>query len=252
MLGGVTGVGRGNPATGESGHNFGAMSAPPHINTQVTRETAVRVYTAQEHAAGHGWAASRDGYARLRIVRTRVEAQRCFGFQLSFLVPTERRFPPTLAPKSRIQVVKESHMRTALRSVAVITLTVVAGCVSGCAAPRLMAQPMFIGDYSTGDFSQWAMVQNRGYNGPGVGYVPTYSATVVTDPAKGKAARFELRSGDRPAPGFAGGERSEVGSTAAETGGPREDSLVSVFHHVRPKFSAQPRRSWLGSDQRLA
>lgn len=109
------------------------------------------------------------------------------------------------------------RLRTALRSVAVITLTVVAGCVSGCAASVVMAQPMFIGDYSTGNFSQWPSVQNRGYNGPGVDYVPSYSATVVNDPVKGKAARFEVRSGDWP--GFAGGERSDVGSSASDTGG---------------------------------
>ena len=49
MLGGVTGVvGRGDPATGESAHNLGAMSAPPHIDTQVTRETATRACTVQE------------------------------------------------------------------------------------------------------------------------------------------------------------------------------------------------------------
>ena len=72
MLGGVTGVGRGNPVTGESSHNFGAMSAPPHINTQVTGETAMRVCTAQEHTAGHSCAASRDGYARSPIVRNSV------------------------------------------------------------------------------------------------------------------------------------------------------------------------------------
>jgi uncharacterized protein len=32
VLGGVTGVGRGNPVTAESAHNFGAISAPPHIS----------------------------------------------------------------------------------------------------------------------------------------------------------------------------------------------------------------------------
>jgi Polysaccharide lyase len=109
------------------------------------------------------------------------------------------------------------RLRAALRSVAVITLTVVAGSNSGCATSEVRAQAMFIGDYSTGDFSQWASVQNRGYNGSGVGYVPSYSATVVNDPVKGKAARFEVRSGDWP--GFAGGERSDVGSTPGETGG---------------------------------
>ena len=110
-----------------------------------------------------------------------------------------------------------SRLRTALRSVAVVTLMVVAGCVNGCAASVVMAQPMFIGDYSTGNFSQWPNVQNRGFNGPGVEYVPTYSATVVNDPVKGKAARFEVRSGDWP--GFASGERSEVASTPNQSGG---------------------------------
>ena len=76
---------------------------------------------------------------------------------------------------------------------------------------------MFIGDYSTGDFSQWPSVQNRGYNGPGAGYVPSYSATVVHDPVKNIAARFEVRSGDWP--GFASGERSDVGAVANDTGG---------------------------------
>ena len=33
---------------------FGAISAPPHISPQVTRETAMRVCTAEEHIAGHG------------------------------------------------------------------------------------------------------------------------------------------------------------------------------------------------------
>ena len=109
------------------------------------------------------------------------------------------------------------RLRTALQSVAVITLVVVAASASGCAASKVAAQPMFIGDYSTGDFSQWPSVQNRGYNGPGAGYVPSYSATVVHDPVKNIAARFEVRSGDWP--GFASGERSDVGAVANNTGG---------------------------------
>ena len=32
VLGGVTGLGRGNPVTAESAHNVGAISAPPHIS----------------------------------------------------------------------------------------------------------------------------------------------------------------------------------------------------------------------------
>ncbi|MGE2834263.1 heparin lyase I family protein [Mycobacterium sp. SMC-4] len=100
---------------------------------------------------------------------------------------------------------------------AVIALTLVAGSVGGGVPSDAKAATMFIGDYSTGDFRQWASVQNPSYNGPGRRYVPTYSARVVDDPVKGKAARFEVRSGDWP--GFAGGERSDVGSDARETGG---------------------------------
>jgi hypothetical protein len=62
----------------------------------------------------------------------------------------------------------------------------------------LLPSPLFTGDYSTGDFSQWPSVRNRGYNGDGGRYVPTYSTTVVDYPAKGKAAGFEVRSGDVP------------------------------------------------------
>jgi hypothetical protein len=72
VLGGVTGVGRGNPVAGESAHDFGAISAPPHISPRVTRETAMRVCTAQEHIAGQRSAASRDGYARSPTVRNSV------------------------------------------------------------------------------------------------------------------------------------------------------------------------------------
>ena len=79
------------------------------------------------------------------------------------------------------------------------------------------AATLFVGDYSTGDFTQWSSVQNRGYNGDGAHYVPTYSATVVDDPAKGKAARFEVHTGDTPA-GMPSGERSEVGEGASGSG----------------------------------
>ncbi|MGP4056540.1 polysaccharide lyase [Mycobacterium sp. 4D054] len=110
-----------------------------------------------------------------------------------------------------------SYLRNTLTLMAVIAVAMAAGCVSGIALPHGKAQPMFVGDYSTGDFSQWPSVQNRDYNGPGARYVPSYPATVVNDPVKGKAARFEVRSGDWS--GFAAGERSDVGSSASDTGG---------------------------------
>lgn len=84
------------------------------------------------------------------------------------------------------------------------------------APPRGDAAPIaktdaaaFVGDYRTGDFSQW-WVQCRGYNVDGRDFPGTYSATIVADPSHGEAARFEVRTGDVPP--FGGGERSEVSS----------------------------------------
>ncbi|MCV7071986.1 heparin lyase I family protein [Mycobacterium rufum] len=85
------------------------------------------------------------------------------------------------------------------------------------APPVLGGAALFVGDYSTGDFSQWDVVQNRFYNSSGAGYTPTYAAAVVDDPVKGKAARFEVRDGDYP--GFPSGDRSEVQGTTALSGG---------------------------------
>jgi hypothetical protein len=132
------------------------------------------------------------------------------------------------------------------RSFARLSLVTAAAIVGGCAAkpeagpesPTVTtahivraSQDSFVGDYSTGDFSQWPSVQNRGYNGPGPDYVPTYSATVVDDPAKGNAARFEVRSGD--VPDFGGGERSQVGSDARQTGGTEGQTL---WYQLSTKF----------------
>lgn len=75
---------------------------------------------------------------------------------------------------------------------------------------------MFNGDYSTGNFSQWQDVQNKYYNGSAANYQPAYPATVVNDPQKGNAARYEVRSGDVP---FGSGERSEVLTGARQSGG---------------------------------
>ncbi|WP_198290972.1 heparin lyase I family protein [Mycobacterium sp. 155] len=95
-------------------------------------------------------------------------------------------------------------------SVAVDTIAV-AGAAdnSGPAEPPVdTTSRIFNGDYSTANFAQWPTVQNRYYTGSGSGYSPTYSAQIVDDTVKGKAARFEVRSGDVPS--FGGGERSEV------------------------------------------
>jgi hypothetical protein len=96
------------------------------------------------------------------------------------------------------------------------TLVVTTIVLSGCATPTAVAVPLFSGDYSTGDMSQWAVVQTIGYNASAKDYPPTYSARVVQDPAKGAVARFEVRPGDVPP--FGGGERAEV-EGGPETGG---------------------------------
>ncbi len=76
------------------------------------------------------------------------------------------------------------------------------------AAPAAAAAPLFIGDYSPGNFSQWRTVQVKGFNDDADDYVPTYSARIVADPERGNVARFEVRPGDVPP--FGGGERAEV------------------------------------------
>ena len=107
------------------------------------------------------------------------------------------------------------------------------------ASPAVSASPgrIFIGDYSTGDFSQWTTVQLKGYNGPPSGYVPTYSAQVVDDAVKGKAATFEVRDGDTPP--WGGGERSQVtadGSAAdAYEGDTRWYALSTRFDPTFPQ-----------------
>lgn len=97
------------------------------------------------------------------------------------------------------------HFVRVSRAVAPITTAV---AIALSLAPNASAAPLFIGDYSTGDFSQWPTVQARGYNDSASDYVPTYSARVVQDPDKGQVARYEVRPGDVPP--FGGGERSEV------------------------------------------
>lgn len=97
------------------------------------------------------------------------------------------------------------HFVRVSRAVAPITTAV---AIALSLAPNVSAAPLFVGDYSTGNFSQWPTVQARGYNDSASDYVPTYSARVVQDPDKGQVARYEVRPGDVPP--FGGGERSEV------------------------------------------
>jgi hypothetical protein len=78
-------------------------------------------------------------------------------------------------------------------------------------------KPLFDGDYSTGDFSQWPTVQNVNYGGDaGSGYTPSYPLQLVSEAPCSYAARFEVRAGDIPA-GQPSGERSEVGEASDTT-----------------------------------
>lgn len=82
------------------------------------------------------------------------------------------------------------------------------------------SQRLFVGDYATGDFSQWPLMATRFYGSPtgmlpGKDYVDEYPATIVKDADKGNAARYEVRKGD-----FVGStESSQVTTTAVATGG---------------------------------
>jgi hypothetical protein len=127
-------------------------------------------------------------------------------------------------------------LRPALASVAVNAVAATVVITLSRAPVAATAAPLFTGDYSTGDFSRWPSVQNRGYNGDGGRYVPTYPATVMDDPAKGKAAGFEVRSGDVPE--FGGGERSDVGSNVSDTGGTEEDP--TKIHADLGSIAARP------------
>ncbi len=108
---------------------------------------------------------------------------------------------------------------TAVGVTAVVTAVVIAvpATPDAVAADRL-----FTGDYSTGDFSQWPDIGTKFWTDPAngdlkstEGYQPTYPATIVDDPVKGKVARYEVRSGD----GTDGKEASQVTATSAQTGG---------------------------------
>ena len=70
---------------------------------------------------------------------------------------------------------------------------------------------VFVGDFETGDFSQWTQCQSRHYSGPCKGDEPEfYGMSVVPDDRRPgeHAARFEVRHGDKPH--WGGGPRAEV------------------------------------------
>jgi hypothetical protein len=109
---------------------------------------------------------------------------------------------------------------------AIATAVVITGCAptghgeTDALTPTAPTGRLFTGDYSTGDFSQWPLMATKYYGTPeqllpGSGYHPDYPATIVDDPVKGKAARFEVRSGDL----VGKTESSQVTGTSADTGG---------------------------------
>jgi len=76
-----------------------------------------------------------------------------------------------------------------------------AGAAGGDTTPPTApsGQLVFNGDFSTGNFSQWYLVQNKLVSGGSVRsnvYTPGYPLTIVTDPVKGFVGKFEARHGD--------------------------------------------------------
>ncbi len=110
-------------------------------------------------------------------------------------------------------------MRVLGRAVGVGTAVLLAAVTAGfvqeaAAAPgpvSVGARQVFLGDYDTGDFSQWSTCQWRGFNGDCKDWRPTGNRTAQVlngGPGHERAARFEVRDGDIPP--FGGGERAEV------------------------------------------
>jgi hypothetical protein len=70
---------------------------------------------------------------------------------------------------------------------------------------------IFVGDFETGDFSQWTQCQSRRYSGSCKGDgIESYGMRVTPEDRRqgAYAARFEVRDGDKPS--WGGGERAEV------------------------------------------
>jgi hypothetical protein len=93
------------------------------------------------------------------------------------------------------------------------------------ASPAPTSPPLFLGDYSTGDFSQWNTLQNKGINARPSGWPATgnYPAQIVEDPERGYVARYEVRAGDRTSFDASNVNRSEVQASGGTTGGGEGD-----------------------------
>lgn len=105
---------------------------------------------------------------------------------------------------------------------------------------------VFNGDLSTGNFSQWPSVQNKFYNGPGDRFTGNRAATIVNDPAKGPAVRFEVREGDWP--GFASGERSDMGASKASGGTEGQMRWYQWSTKFEPGFPSGTQYGWAATN----
>jgi len=97
--------------------------------------------------------------------------------------------------------------------------------------PVSSTPPLFVGDYSTGNFSQWGWIQNALANAS-TGSWPTsgsYPAQIVNDPVRGPVARFEVRAGDRTSFDPSNVNRSEVmnGNAALPRSAPVSDPRIA-------------------------
>lgn len=124
------------------------------------------------------------------------------------------------------------------------TLPALEGSFSGIVGP---SELIYVADYSTGDFSQWQIIQNVFWNDPPdepPGYTDTYAAAIITNdlpPGVGFAARFEVRDGDIP---FGSTERSEVQGPSYDSGGQEGDER---WYKWSTKFDPQfPQNHSLG------
>jgi hypothetical protein len=77
-----------------------------------------------------------------------------------------------------------------------------------CGNPTVPMGPRttFVGDFSTGNFSQWSGVQVQGYNGSGTNFGGNSRAQIVPGCDGKPAVRFTVQPGDQ----VAAGERAEV------------------------------------------
>ncbi|MBL1074078.1 polysaccharide lyase [Nocardia sp. 2] len=133
-------------------------------------------------------------------------------------------------------------MRKPLRATLLTALlaVLVVACSPG-APPRPQS---FVGDYETGDFSQWAYCQNIVVtSGPCTSYSNTDSMQVVSDTVRqGRyAARFEVDQGDTPG-SICCGDRAEVSGENATDADEGDERWYQWSTRFAPNFPAG--RGW--------